>query len=208
MTDRTSSETETLRSALESIAGWRKVNIQGEYEHGLRDIIRSITDCAAAALDASTSATEKEASDAPVWYSADEASAWANGYNACSGHAPTAQQWQPIETAPKSKTILLFAVTDIDPVDGGRIRNWMMATGWWHPGYENDAKVTPWCWDGHQVPKYGVQPTHWMELPEAPTLSDTSTFRPCDGCDGHECDNGCAYPGAVAVTSPDREGAK
>lgn len=40
-----------LRDALESIAGWRKVNIQGEYEHGLRDIIRSITECAAAALD-------------------------------------------------------------------------------------------------------------------------------------------------------------
>jgi len=78
------------------------------------------------------------------------------------------REWQPIETAPKSKTILLFAVTDVDPVDGGRVRNWMMATGWWHPGYENDAKVTPWCWDGHQVPKYGVQPTHWMPLPEPP----------------------------------------
>ena len=40
-----------LVKALESIAGWRKVNISGEYEHGLRDIIRSITDCAAAALE-------------------------------------------------------------------------------------------------------------------------------------------------------------
>lgn len=44
-----------LRAALESIAGWRNVNIAGEYEHGLRDIIRSITDCAAAALEASHS---------------------------------------------------------------------------------------------------------------------------------------------------------
>jgi hypothetical protein len=35
-------------------------------------------------------------------------------------------------------------------------------------------------------------------------LSDTSTDRPCDGCDGHECDNGCAYPGAVS--SPERSG--
>lgn len=41
-----------MRAALESIAGWRKVNISAEYEHGLRDIIRSITDCAQAALDA------------------------------------------------------------------------------------------------------------------------------------------------------------
>ena len=27
-------------------------------------------------------------------------------------------------------------------------------------------------------------------------LADTSTDRPCDGCDGHECDAGCQYPGA------------
>ena len=27
---------------------------------------------------------------------------------------------------------------------------------------------------------------------------------PCDGCDGHECDNGCAYPGAAANSSGDR----
>jgi len=76
-------------------------------------------------------------------------------------------EWQPIETAPKSKTILLFAVTDV--ADDGSIRNWMMATGWYHTGYEDDPKVTPWCWDGHQVPKYGVQPTHWMSLPKPPT---------------------------------------
>lgn len=43
---------DALVAAMESIAGWRKVNISGEYEHSLRDIIRSITDCAAAALDA------------------------------------------------------------------------------------------------------------------------------------------------------------
>jgi hypothetical protein len=44
--------TDVMRDALESIAGWRKINISGEYEHGLRDIIRSIVDCAADALDA------------------------------------------------------------------------------------------------------------------------------------------------------------
>ncbi len=41
------------RDALEIIADWRNVNISGEYEHSLRDIIRSITDCAAAALQIS-----------------------------------------------------------------------------------------------------------------------------------------------------------
>ena len=47
----TQAKNDALVKALESIAGWRKVNISGEYEHGLRDIIRSITDCAAAAFD-------------------------------------------------------------------------------------------------------------------------------------------------------------
>jgi hypothetical protein len=41
---------ESLLAALKSIAEWRKVNLTAEYEHGLRDVIRSITDCAAAAL--------------------------------------------------------------------------------------------------------------------------------------------------------------
>lgn len=45
-------EVQRLRSALENIADWRNVNISGEYEHGLRDIIRSIIDCAVDALDA------------------------------------------------------------------------------------------------------------------------------------------------------------
>lgn len=42
------------RNALESIADWRNVNISGEYEHGLRDIIRSIVDSAVDALDSPT----------------------------------------------------------------------------------------------------------------------------------------------------------
>lgn len=43
-------ETERFRAALQTIADWRKVNLQGEYEHGLRDIIRCVTDVADAAL--------------------------------------------------------------------------------------------------------------------------------------------------------------
>jgi|SRR5579863_2526151 len=42
---------EKMLAALQNIAEWRKVNISGEYEHGLRDIIRAITDCAAAAIE-------------------------------------------------------------------------------------------------------------------------------------------------------------
>lgn len=47
-----------MRAALQTIADWRKVNISGEYEHSLRDIIRSITDCAAAALDATSDSSQ------------------------------------------------------------------------------------------------------------------------------------------------------
>lgn len=33
-------------------------------------------------------------------------------------------------------------------------------------------------------------------------LSSKDTARhPCDGCDGHECDDGCAYPGATSDTA-------
>jgi hypothetical protein len=51
---RSADELQRLRSALEGIADWRNVNISGEYEHGLRDIIRSIVDSAVAALDSPT----------------------------------------------------------------------------------------------------------------------------------------------------------
>jgi len=43
-------EVERLRAALDAIAGFGSLNIAGEYESGLRDIIRSMTDCARAAL--------------------------------------------------------------------------------------------------------------------------------------------------------------
>jgi hypothetical protein len=75
--------------------------------------------------------------------------------------------WQPIETAPKMRNILLFAVTHVK--DDGTVGNWKMATGFWHTGYENDTGGrTPWCWGDQQLGKYEVQPTHWMPLPAPP----------------------------------------
>lgn len=76
--------------------------------------------------------------------------------------------WQPIDTAPKMKTILLFAVTDIG--EGGTVRNWRMGTGAWHTGWENDDKYSPWEW-GRQLYKYDVHPTHWMPLPDPPAIN-------------------------------------
>ncbi len=82
--------------------------------------------------------------------------------------------WQPIETAPKMRTILLFAVTDV--AEDGTVRNWKMATGSWHTGYEDERSravgYSPWTWDGHQVRSYEVHPTHWMPLPAPPVRRD------------------------------------
>lgn len=41
---------ERLQEALENIAGFGDVNLAGEWEPALRDIIRSMTDCAKSAL--------------------------------------------------------------------------------------------------------------------------------------------------------------
>lgn len=47
-------------------------------------------------------------------------------------------EWQPIETCPKMRTVLMFAVSDI--ADDGTVRNWKMATGAWHEGYEDERQ--------------------------------------------------------------------
>jgi hypothetical protein len=44
-------EIERLRAALTAISGFGDVNLAGEYEHGLRGIIRSMTDCAKRAIE-------------------------------------------------------------------------------------------------------------------------------------------------------------
>jgi Protein of unknown function (DUF551) len=69
-------------------------------------------------------------------------------------------EWQPIETAPTMRTILLFAATDIG--DDGSVKNWRMETGFWSMGHAG------WKWGGYELRPYSVQPTHWMPLPEPP----------------------------------------
>ena len=61
-------------------------------------------------------------------------------------------QWQPIETAPKDNTKVLLFV----PVFGPSI------------GYfDAHGPDNLWCVRG--IVNRGVQPTHWMPLPEPPT---------------------------------------
>jgi hypothetical protein len=75
--------------------------------------------------------------------------------------------WQPIETAPKMKTILLFAITDV--AEDGRVRNWKMETGFYHTGFTSDDGRSPWNWGGRNLAVWDAPPTHWMPLPEPPT---------------------------------------
>lgn len=76
--------------------------------------------------------------------------------------SPDMWNWQPIETAPLMKTIILWAATDI--AEDGKILNWKMETGWKHLLDGSDF----WIWDGRLLTLYDIQPTHWMPLPEPP----------------------------------------
>lgn len=76
------------------------------------------------------------------------------------------QGWQPIESAPKMRTVLMFAVTDIG--DDGRVNNWKMATGHLTEGRAGRNNETDVQWDGHQLKVYDHQPTHWQPLPLPP----------------------------------------
>jgi hypothetical protein len=49
--DKLVAEIKRLRAQMTIIADFDKCNLTGEYEHGLRDIIRSMTDCARRALE-------------------------------------------------------------------------------------------------------------------------------------------------------------
>lgn len=52
--DQMATEIERLQAALESIAGFGSVDLNGEWGSGLCDIIRSMTDCARRALEQTT----------------------------------------------------------------------------------------------------------------------------------------------------------
>ncbi|CAM5516111.1 hypothetical protein ACFSUK_29025 [Sphingobium scionense] len=67
--------------------------------------------------------------------------------------------WQPIETAPHMREVLLWADTSVPPFD-----NWRMASGYFH----SEMKV--WVWGGEQVREWAFPPTHWRPLPDAPAI--------------------------------------
>lgn len=64
-------------------------------------------------------------------------------------------QWQPIETAPKGRNIVLAS-----------IRDFMIATVYWSTSLQTWMNATV----GIDIPlRIDEQPTHWMPLPAPPT---------------------------------------
>lgn len=101
-----------------------------------------------------------------------------------SAPAAVAEGWQPIETAPKDKQILLAVIPSENWPEGA------VSQGYWQKGWE-DSVDDMGCNDGfvdcnHQIfsaprrfgnPAYrteGRQPTHWMPLPSAPGIAHPS----------------------------------
>ncbi len=76
-----------------------------------------------------------------------------------------ADEWQQIDSAPKGRVILLWAVTDRD--ESGNITNWKMATG--HTPFDGP---TEWTWDGYRLREWDIKPTHWQSLPSPPSDKD------------------------------------
>lgn len=66
-------------------------------------------------------------------------------------------EWQPIETAPKDRSVLLAAWVASGPY-------YVREVGWWE-----EADGGFWSF-----PSEGV-PTHWMPLPEPPLPKDTTS---------------------------------
>lgn len=76
--------------------------------------------------------------------------------------------WQPIDTVPPNRIVVLFAWIDGDA-------NYKMHTGSHHPN-NGDAE---WLWEGRWLSSWDVRPTHWASLPEPPVkpYSETNLVR-------------------------------
>lgn len=68
--------------------------------------------------------------------------------------------WQPIETAPKDRHVLLFGKQN--PMSVLRTDGSLVFTGYW------DAMDDAWCSSGSTWEGPFYEPTHWMPLPVPP----------------------------------------
>lgn len=65
--------------------------------------------------------------------------------------------WQPIESAPKMRSVILWADTSTPDFP-----NWHMGSGHF------STDLNAWIWEGETVREWAHPPTHWMPLPPAP----------------------------------------
>ncbi len=78
--------------------------------------------------------------------------------------------WQPISTAPKDGSILLYAVgADARPMHV--IARWDCATHAFSSRTVCPTKNCDFRWLGEMGIRYGVVFTHWMPLPEPPRIA-------------------------------------
>ncbi len=71
-------------------------------------------------------------------------------------------QWQPIETAPKTRELKILTYGVVPENYGYTQEEWLIS-------------ISEWCgngWASQASSPYGnrFQPTHWMPLPEPPTF--------------------------------------
>jgi hypothetical protein len=78
--------------------------------------------------------------------------------------------WQTMDTCPRGKNVILFAVTAIED---GVVKNWRMDSGFIRYGDDD-----PWLadvdgytgihWHGNWLKGYELMPTHWHPMPNEP----------------------------------------
>lgn len=87
--------------------------------------------------------------------------------------------WKPIETAPKTRHILLNVVDLTLPMRGGKFG--FTTAGKWH-----DGRLQSWNTLHGRIPSTGPKrPTHWDELPE-PITTDLESCRAMVGFQTNE----------------------
>ena len=78
----------------------------------------------------------------------------------------SADEWQPIETAPKDGTLVLLYQPDGQWHSERRCRGMRVDTGYWHQP-ANRTAAGFWC--------PTIRPTYWMPLPKAPCRTHAET---------------------------------